>query len=66
MTRPFDPPAPQGYEAHEADQAWTTRCPMCCSGFDDAYLCHQLPCTAPERSDGRWVYFVRAVPAKGE
>lgn len=66
MTRPFDPPAPEGYEVQEADaESWTLllRCPKCVA-LDNGGLCESLPCIPEERKDGRWVYFTRAVPAK--
>lgn len=58
MTRPMDPPAPDGYEVHEGT---SSKCHPCVS--KNFAQCQQLgPCSAPDRPDGRWVYFTRAVP----
>lgn len=60
MTRPFNPPAPEGYKVHEGEG-----CSQCVAALDDE-LCRELPsCTDVRRPDGRWVYFTRK-PLEGE
>lgn len=62
MTEPLE--APEGFVAHDVGRKrWS--CESCVALRDDK-LCETLPCIPSERTDGRWVYFTRAVPAGGE
>lgn len=56
----FDPPAPEGFVVHEGV---SHKCHPCES--KTTKQCQELgPCCAPDRPDGRWVYFTR-VETKG-
>lgn len=61
--RPFDPPAPEGYEVREVASFEDDACRMC-AFLDDRETCSSRRCNPEDRPDGRWVYFTRAVPAK--
>lgn len=64
MTEPLE--APPGFVAHEAKSPSFRDTCRHCVAWGNYNLCHTLRCAPHQRTDGKYVYFTRAVPAGGE
>ncbi len=58
VTKPFDPPPPEGYRAVEHGVN-CRKCAFYAFGEVAAKLCATNPCIPDDRADGRFVVFVK-------